>query len=590
MPVIPQSTGVYARSRRRLSASSLVTWERCRRDWFLTRRLGIRVATHPEMLLGHIVEEAVTGIWMERPHPTEGMLKGDSKWAPGHADERVKIDSLESLNDWLRTLMRPVVDQIIEQANDAWAKCLWKAEGRNITELKREKLNAMVKNAIKLQIAEAKSCLEQNGGPHLEAFRESGDPFGTPAPCWEDGIGTGWQSSGKPCTWWEAWEIARPWAKDPRISMAQRLFHPDGWAAGELDVAHRWQGTVKIVDIKANRGHGRNHDGVAHQLRFYQWLWNETRNHPLKPENSVEEGDVVAAHSWHLADGFVHTAELIEDLATETERLKSIHLEMSSASIQDLHLSGTVPSEEGVLGCAICCGTETCDYPRGGQEQPLHSLIPKIESTSFEAPYGAIADLPSRVTVKGVLHGHWGPIPNHYGDPVIGAAITAGDKTAVIEEMGLGQFPELHHHDGEVVVINAAPGQWRGMIRLYLDSESQVVPIAEAEGLDITRIGLIPTRANISGTVISRGQNSGTNAKGKDWSMSTAHIWDGTGLTEVVAFGMGRSETFDKLQVGDQIKLMAAEIGWREGTPQLRIDPRNTRLMVEPRLEHTDNG
>ena len=28
-------------------------------------------------------------------------------------------------------------------------------------------------------------------------------------------------------------------------------------------------------------------------------------------------------------------------------------------------------------------------------------------------------------------------------------------------------------------------------------------------------------------------------------------------------------------------KLMAAEIGWREGTPQLRIDPRNTRMTVE---------
>ena len=63
--------------------------------------------------------------------------------------------------------------------------------------------------------------------------------------------------------------------------------------------------------------------------------------------------------------------------------------------------------------------------------------------------------------------------------------------------------------------------------------------------------------------------------------MSTAHLWDGTGLIEVVAFGMGRTETFDKLNIGDRVKLIAAEIGWREGTPQLRIDPRNTRLTVE---------
>ena len=590
MPVIPQPTGVHARSRRRLSASSLVTWERCKRDWFLTRRLGIRVPMHPEMLLGHIVEEAATGIWMERPHPTDGMAKGASTWAPGHEGESMEINSLETLNQWLRTLMRPIVDKIIETINEDWSNCLWKAEGRSVGEIKREKLNAMVKNAIKLQMAETEACLEANGGPHLEAFRDGGDPFGTPAPCWDKEMGTGWQTKGAPCTWWEAWEIARPWAKDPQIHTAQRLFHPDGWAAGELDVASRWRGEIHIIDIKANRGTGRDHSGVAHQLRFYQWLWHETRRHPSKPENRVEEGQVTEANSWHLADGFVHKADLIDELDAETVRLKSIQNEMASASMSDLKLNATGPSEEGGLGCKVCHGLQTCDYPRGGQEQPLHSLIPDLEIKPAGSPYGAIADLPSRVTVKGVLHGHWGPMPNHYGDHVIGAAITAGGKSAVIEEMGVDQFPTLHGHEGNVVVINAAPGQWRGMIRLYLDSESQIVKEEDAKDVDIDRMGLIPTRANISGVVISRGANSGTNAKGKDWSMATAHIWDGTALTEVVAFGMGRSETFDNLKVGDHIRLMAAEIGWREGTPQLRIDPRNTRMTVESTPPETDSS
>ena len=74
-----------------MSASSLVTWERCRRDWFLTRRLGIRVATHPEMLLGHIVEDAATGIWMERPHPTEGMLEADSLGHPAMLENEWRL-------------------------------------------------------------------------------------------------------------------------------------------------------------------------------------------------------------------------------------------------------------------------------------------------------------------------------------------------------------------------------------------------------------------------------------------------------------------------------------------------------------------
>ena len=556
----------------------------------MTRRLGIRVPMHPEMLLGHIVEEAATGIWMERPHPTDGMAKAASTWAPGHDGEQMEINSLETLNEWLRTLMRPIVDKIIEDINEDWSNCLWKAEGRSVGEIKREKLNAMVKNAIKLQMKETEACLDANGGPHLEAFRNGGDPFGTPAPCWDQELGMGWQPKGTPCTWWEAWEIARPWAKDPRIHTAQRLFHPDGWAAGELDVASRWRGEIHIIDIKANRGTGRDHSGVAHQLRFYQWLWHETRRHPSKPENRIEEGEVTEANSWHLADGFVHKAELIEKLDEETIRLKSIQKEMAAASMSDLKLKATEPSEEGGLGCGVCHGLQTCDYPRGGREQPLHSLIPDLDIKPAGSPYGAIADLPSRVTVKGALHGHWGPMPNHYGDHVIGAAITAGGKSAVIEEMGVDQFPTLHDHEGNVVVINAAPGQWRGMIRLYLDSDSQVVKEQDAGDLDIDRMGLIPTRANVSGVVISRGANSGTNAKGKDWSMATAHIWDGTALTEVVAFGRGRSETFDNLKVGDHIRLMAAEIGWREGTPQLRIDPRNTRMTVESPPPETDSS
>lgn len=577
MPVTPQATGVFARSRRRLSASSLVTWERCRRDWFLTRRMGLRVPMHPEMLLGHIVEEAVTAVWMERPQPK--MVNGNSSWVSNDASEETDVDSLGDLSIWLRSLMRPVVDEILRQLEANWAAALWKAD-RSYTEIKREKLNAMIKNAIKLQMAEAEACLEANGGPHLEAFRRGGDPFGTPAPCW--GGDTHWQEAGSPCTWWEAWEIARPWAKDPRIHTAQRLFHPDGWAAGELDVAHRWRGRVQICDIKANRGGGgRDLSGVATQLRFYQWLWAETRRHPSKPANRVQEGPVDALVSWHLADGFVHTADPLEDLDAESSRLFDVQAEMARASWDDFNLEGEAPSTEGGLGCEICHGLQTCDYPRVGQEQPLHQLIPAFEGQPAGAPFGAIADLPSRVTVRGSLHGPWGPLPNHHGEAVRGAAITAGGKTAVIEEMGLGQFPALHDHDGDVILANVAPGQWRGMIRLYLDADSEILP-ADAD-VSVDRLGLIPTRANVAGQVISRGQNSGVNAKGKAWSMSTAHLWDGTGLVEVVAFGRGRSESFDKLAVGDTVRFMAAEIGWREGTPQLRIDPRNTRLTVEAR-------
>ena len=59
--------------------------------------------------------------------------------------------------------MRPIVDRMIEELNDAWSNCLWKADGRSAGEVEREKLNSLIKNPIKLQMLEATACLEANG-------------------------------------------------------------------------------------------------------------------------------------------------------------------------------------------------------------------------------------------------------------------------------------------------------------------------------------------------------------------------------------------------------------------------------------------
>ena len=60
----------------------------------------------------------------------------------------------------------------------------------------------------------------------------------------------------KAIRWDEAWEIARPWFKDPRVHQPQRMFHPDGWAAGELDLVLRWDGRIRLVDIKSGHSGG----------------------------------------------------------------------------------------------------------------------------------------------------------------------------------------------------------------------------------------------------------------------------------------------------------------------------------------------
>jgi hypothetical protein len=63
--------------------------------------------------------------------------------------------------------------------------------------------------------------------------------------------------------------------------------------------------------------------------------------------------------------------------------------------------------------------------------------------------------------------------------------------------------------------------------------------------------------------------------------MMNVHLWDGYSVVEVASFGSSITGQMESLRPGQRLKLMAAEIGWRAGLPQLRIDSRKTRLQVK---------
>jgi len=55
-------------------------------------------------------------------------------------------------------------------------------------------------------------------------------------------------------------------------------------------------------------------------------------------------------------------------------------------------------------------------------------------------------------------------------------------------------------------------------------------------------------------------------------------LWDGTHVAEVVAFGGSIQQRLLDVRPGDALGLIGAELGWRSGVLQLRIDSRKTRL------------
>jgi hypothetical protein len=126
---------------------------------------------------------------------------------------------------------------------------------------------------------------------------------------------------------------------------------------------------------------------------------------------------------------------------------------------------------------------------------------------------------------------------------------------------------------------------------LYLDSKSKICTLEEAKSIlekndqtldeHLTRLGLLRTRANVEGVVLSLRKRSGVRLDEKPWTMLAMHLWDGSHVVEIAAFGSSITGQMESIRPGDEIKLMAAELGWRAGLPQLRMDTRKTRLSVK---------
>ena len=117
------------------------------------------------------------------------------------------------------------------------------------------------------------------------------------------------------------------------------------------------------------------------------------------------------------------------------------------------------------------------------------------------------------------------------------------------------------------MIINALPGVWRGNSRLYLDHKSEIISLKEdniesTNDLELTRIGLMRTRANVEGVVISIAKRDGVRLDEKPWSMVNLHIWDGAHVAEVVAFGSSITNQITDLSPLERIHIVSAELGW----------------------------
>ncbi len=567
----PPSGGPLSRTRTRLSASSLTKYLRCPKQFFLGNKLGLSSPKSIYQVLGIVLEDSICSILMRRP---------------------VSINSLEGLRAWCYNLADEEAKHCFQLGKENWDSTIWQNSEQSWEDVDVEELSRKIKNGLSLFLEEVEKCFKSNGGPYLEQFRKGESPFRISSPAWGDepvfpiadkvrnfGMRSWakdetitWKKVGQPVAWDEAWEIARPWVKDPRVHQPQRLFHPDGWAAGELDLVLRWDGNIRLIDIKSGNPTSKFAESLMHQLNFYAWLWHETHDKQI----------VDGIEGWYLDNSVRTQYEVPSDLEMTKlgKKYKKIHREMLDLGEGPVKFPDDYPEP-----CKKSAGCFWCSFGKKTPEQESDFLtsLEQIE-VKISPPSQKIGEIQSRINVKGKFTGQWGPLPNHYSEPVLGAMVSVSGTQITVEESEPNSFPKLHDYsDGEVMIINALPGVWRGNSRLYLDHKSEIISLKEdniesTNDLELTRIGLMRTRANIEGVVISIAKRDGVRLDEKPWSMVNLHIWDGAHVAEVVAFGSSITNQITDLSPLDRIKIVSAELGWRSSLPQLRIDQRSTRL------------
>ena len=566
----PPSGGPLSRTRTRISASSLTKFLRCKKQFFLSNKLGLSQPRSISQILGIVIEDSLCSILMRRP---------------------VSINSLEQLKQWCYDLADKEANLCYDNGKENWDNTLWQNGQQSWDDVEISELSRKIKNGLDLFLEEVENCFTSGGGPYLEQFRSGNSPFEIRSPAWGDeplfpipdkvrnfGMRTWstqepmqWQESGKQVNWMESWEIARPWIKDPRVHQPQRLFHPEGWAAGELDLVLRWDGKTRIIDIKSGNPSSKFAESLQHQLNFYAWLWHETQ-----ADNLVD-----GIEGWYLDDSsrIYYDVPSIEEMNELRNLYRKTHREMLELGEGPVRFPEDYPEP-----CRNSAGCFWCQFGQDSENEFFNHLS-KME-IRISPPSQRIGEIQSRVNVRGKFTGQWGPLPNHYSEPVLGAMISVSGTQITIEESEPNAYPSLHEcSDGEVMIVNALPGVWRGNPRLYLDNKSKIISVEtdndeSKQKCELTRIGLMRTRANVDGVVISIDKRSGVKLDEKPWSMLSLHIWDGEHVAEVVAFGSSITSQMIAIKPGDKLKIVSAELGWRSGLPQLRIDQRSTRVTI----------
>ena len=589
----------------RLSASQVNSFQSCPRLWFYEKNLHFKFPQVPVLFVGRAVEDAFCRMLRESPglissnasHDTISRIPLDDNGQPDRnldkvwpsqrilpLPEELLPKSISELREWAISRIDVHLPVSLEEMRIEWGKDERKAG--DWSDVDPNYCREMCINGIDMHLQELKSCIEKLDEKSLQIWR-NGHRDEWPAP---DGFGftiegTHPLASTSKMTLLEAWEISRPWFVDPdAANFSLNSIHPDFWFQGEYDLVYRWNGKIKIVDLKASLGKGDRSGDYVKQLRMYAMLWWVTHG----KKELVADLEV-----WYLGANKVKIIDNPNELELK-EMEQELNLLWSKLKSGDISIEDFPPTPSPVRGfleggvkteppnekrCERCDWSKICPGGSGSDEFPeeksfnIPGNITKIKVTHID-------DLDPRLNIVCDVFSVFDSKNNR---PSI--TISQGKSMAKIDILvdkhqdGQRPWPEQISKGDRILVENAVVTvNWKGELVLKIDPLGMISK-TNKEILEHSDLMEFRARWNVIGKLIYKFDKKGVGRNGKQWHRKGIMIMDPSGSMKVSGWANDWGIQYDMCEIGDLV--LIANTGIDAWATQVRGDiSRNSKIQI----------
>jgi|MDSW01.3.fsa_nt_gb hypothetical protein len=608
MPVTPiDPANIKVAGWDRLSASKVGIWRSCPRQYWMNYVLKLKEPAPVAVVRGIAVENCISRVLRESPAligdsmPDRILispLKEDGSLAmesiegwPGPTLNGISVEdrpaTLERLRQWAFARVDAHFSRCTEEALLNWEMNPNRVGER--TDLDPEIVRDMSKAGIELHLQEVIRCKEKFSDEQLALWRA-----GILRPKWPSPDGFPWkgdkfspiEADTEEIKWTEAWAISRPWFVDPDApSFSMNSIHPNHWFQGEYDLVYRWDGQIRIIDLKASLGNTDRSRLYPEQLRMYAWLWWETHGR----SETIDGLEI-----WYLGDGGHRktirppTEKELNEISEEMAEIHSILSNIQSEEDTPTEPSPVIRFAPGGVEiethpdtnarCRICPYMALC--PNGDYDAQLPAER-TTEAFSRSVPVTSISNIEPRVTLEGEIFSMIQPPTLKDGGVTFSFILRQGHDEAEVKNAfrtAPRNVTRGLQKDARVRIRGGIPGLWRGRMQIEIDDSASIELSEGPQEKDLDLIDIHP-RVNAIGKVWAVELKPGIQADGSNQTTWKIKMADSSGVLTVIGFKMNVPEKARGVERGDVIAVINGQPGEFGGQKQIKCI-RDTSIIL----------